>query len=102
MDANGMILPCCGSSTQSRDLQFGTFPADTGDPFNSVKYQLARLSFANKDAYENKKPETEPHCINCTWNHEKTDIGNAHVEQYLRSAGSGLFNRESLETLCSW
>jgi MoaA/NifB/PqqE/SkfB family radical SAM enzyme len=103
MDAGGKILPCCAAPGSGRDLVFSSF--DTGavkDPFNSDKYRLARLYFADKEAYLRTERRQEPYCVNCTWNQTRTDIGSAQVENYLKAAGSALFSAKSIRMLSSW
>ncbi len=103
MDANGRILPCCGAPGPGKDLIFSDFNSgDVHDPFNSDKHRLARLYFADRDAYRRTGQQQEPYCVSCTWNQTRTDIGSAQVEHYLKAAGSALFNSKSIRMLCSW
>jgi hypothetical protein len=83
-------------------MTFANVPTDAGDPFNSDKHRLARLSFASKETYANEKPDEDPYCVGCEWDQTKTDIDTAQVEQYLKAAGSQLFNADSIQMLCSW
>ncbi len=103
MDANGRIFPCCGAPGSGKDLVFSNFDSsDVHDPFNSEKHRLARLYFADKDAYVRTSPQLDSHCVSCTWNQTETDVGNAEVEEYLKAAGSVLFNANSTRMLCCW
>ena len=103
MDANGRILPCCGAPGPGRDLIFSTFDgSDVSDPFNSGKHRLARLYFADKEAYVSTGCHEEPYCVSCTWNQTHINIGNVEVQQYLRAAGAALFNFDSIRMLTSW
>src|SRR5260221_9883092 len=74
MDANGRVFPCAAAPGPGRDMTFARIPSDAGDPFNSDKHRLARLSFASKEAYANEKPDEDPYCVGCDWNQTKTDI----------------------------
>ena len=82
MDAKGRIMPCCAAPRPDADLVFGS--AQSGaDVFNSEKYRLARLSFADPELYQIEQASTGlskgPHCAKCEWNQEpaRRSIGKA-------------------------
>ena len=57
MDGSGRILPCCAAPQPGLDLVFGD--AKSGeDVYNSEKYRLARLSFANPELYRIEQATT--------------------------------------------
>jgi MoaA/NifB/PqqE/SkfB family radical SAM enzyme len=90
MDANGRILPCCGAPRPDLHLVFSHFPDET-DCFNAGDYRKARSHFANKAAtslHDNSvSAEHVPHCVNCEWDQQHTEVGRDQVALYLRTAG---------------
>lgn len=108
MDATGRILPCCAAPRPDADLVFdilnGARPG-TLDPFNSEKYRLARLSFADKPAYARARSAStlsaDPHCANCDWysDQQAALIDGPAIEKYFRVAGNGVVDAESLRVL---
>jgi MoaA/NifB/PqqE/SkfB family radical SAM enzyme len=107
MDATGRVLPCCAAPRPDADLVFDRFQIESADSFNTEKYRLARLSFADKEAYATARAASglaaEPHCANCDWysDQQAALIGGPQIEKYLRIAGNGLFDAESLRILSS-
>ena len=103
MDGSGRILPCCGAPQPHVDLVFGN--AQSGaDLFNSEKYRLARLSFANPEQYRAKQSSTltpAPYCANCEWSH-KAQIDTEHLKNYFVVVGSDVFSPASVALLSSW
>jgi MoaA/NifB/PqqE/SkfB family radical SAM enzyme len=105
MDANGRIIPCCAAPRPDIDLHFADFDAASqADVFNSEKYRLARLSFADADRYRQEAGhlERDPYCVRCDWNKETPNAGADTIVQYFKHAGTEVFNRESLAILSSW
>lgn len=108
MDATGRIIPCCAAPQPKADLVFANFTAEAPESFNSEKYRLARLSFADKPAYAVERsafaPTTTPHCVACDWvsDQQAAQIDTDQVQNYLRSAGAGLFDSPSLQFLSKW
>ena len=105
MDGRGRILPCCAAPQPGLDLVFAD--AKSGeDVYNSEKYRLARLSFANPELYQVKQaanaPALGPFCEKCEWNQDKAQIDNEHLSTYFQAVGRGIFNPASLATLASW
>ena len=108
MDATGRIIPCCAAPQPKADLVFGIYDSHAPDAFNSEKYRLARLSFADKTAYADEQAgsglERAPHCVTCDWfsDQQAAQIDTVQVQNYLRSAGAALFDSESLNFLSKW
>ena len=105
MDGRGRILPCCAAPQPGLDLVFGD--AQSGeDVYNSEKYRLARLSFANPELYRIEQagsaPGAGPFCEKCEWNQDRAQINNANLSTYFRAVGPQVFNPASLATLMSW
>jgi MoaA/NifB/PqqE/SkfB family radical SAM enzyme len=105
MDGGGRILPCCSPPHPGMDLVFGD--AKSGeDVYNSEKYRLARLAFANPELFrvENAEnaPAPGPYCARCEWNQDKAQIDNDHLLTYFHAAGNGVFNDASRAILSSW
>ncbi len=107
MDATGRVIPCCAAPRPDADLVFDRFNGEAGDSFNTEKYRLARLSFADKAAYAMARAAStlavDPHCANCDWysDQQAAVIGGAQIEKYFRIAGNGLFDSESIRILSS-
>jgi MoaA/NifB/PqqE/SkfB family radical SAM enzyme len=105
MDARGRILPCCGAPRPDIDLVFGT--AQSGaDVYNTEKYRLARLSFANPEQYRAKQASAGtligPYCENCDWNQDRAHIDKESLRNYFGAVGTDVFNPASIATLSSW
>jgi MoaA/NifB/PqqE/SkfB family radical SAM enzyme len=92
MDATRRVLPCCAAPKPGADLVFDIFTG-AGDPFNSGKYQAARLHFAGAGS---SAPAAlgEPHCIRCEWNQDTAHTDRDQVDQYLRTVPGGFFGPE--------
>ena len=101
LDAGGRVFPCCAAPRPDLDLVFASFDGE-GDPFNSEKYRLARLGFVDGPAYEAQRGALDPHCAKCVWNKETVNTDAAQIRQYLKAAGGGVFNSESLGILSAW
>jgi MoaA/NifB/PqqE/SkfB family radical SAM enzyme len=101
MDANGKILPCCAAPRPNLHLSFGQFPDATGDTFNSPDYQRARQFFAD-GITPSPGGDPVPHCENCEWDQEHTEVGHNTVSQYFRTAGRGLVDADTVRILCDW
>jgi len=109
MDATGRIIPCCAAPQPKADLVFANFNGgDAQESFNSEKYRLARLSFADKPAYAVERAasglERDPHCHSCDWysDQEAAQIDAGQVQSYLRAAGRGMFDGGSIDFLSKW
>jgi len=109
MDATGRIIPCCAAPQPKADLVFANFNGgDARESFNSEKYRLARLSFADKPAYAVERAanglERDPHCYSCDWysDQEAAQIDAGQVQSYLRAAGRGMFDGASIDFLSKW
>ena len=103
MDGTGRILPCCGAPQPHVDLVFGNVQSGA-DLFNSEKYRLARLSFANPEQYQVKQASTltaAPYCANCEWSH-KAQIDTEHLKNYFVVVGSDIFSPATVALLGSW
>ena len=103
MDGSGRILPCCGAPQPHVDLVFENAQS-AADLFNSEKYRLARLSFANPEQYRAKQASTltpAPYCANCEWSH-KAQIDTEHLKNYFVIVGSDVFSPASVALLSSW
>ena len=106
MDSGGRVFPCCAPPRPDIELNFARFDGGEGEePFNSEKYRLARLAFADPAAYgraRDKRPlEREPHCANCEWTKDRTNTDAAQIRQYFKAAGCEAFNPDSVEMLVS-
>jgi hypothetical protein len=107
MDATGRVIPCCAAPRPDADLVFDRFNGSTSDSFNTEKYRLARLSFADKAAYAIARAgsslDVDPHCANCDWHSDQQAalIDGPLIEKYFRTAGNGVFDSESIRMLRS-
>jgi MoaA/NifB/PqqE/SkfB family radical SAM enzyme len=105
MDATGRVLPCCAAPRPDADLVFDTFDSESADSFNTEKYRLARLSFADKAAYGIARAGSTlavaPHCVKCDWysDQEAALIGGPQIEKYFMAAGNGLVDSECVRML---
>jgi MoaA/NifB/PqqE/SkfB family radical SAM enzyme len=106
MDAGGRILPCCAAPRPDLELVFGGFDGGSSDVFNTPRYRLARLSFADMDAYQREVRAAGlvrgPHCANCEWNKETANADSAQIRQFLKAAGKGVFSAASAEVVAGW
>ena len=105
MDGRGRVLPCCAAPQPGMDLVFAD--AKSGeDVYNSEKYRLARLSFANPKLYQVEHAANAltpgPFCATCEWNQDKAQIDNEHLITYFHAVGRHVFNASSRATLASW
>jgi MoaA/NifB/PqqE/SkfB family radical SAM enzyme len=106
MDAGGKVFPCCCAPTANADLLFSKVEEQTSaDVFNSDKQQLARLSFADPQAYDAQREAggfgRGPYCARCEWS-KTADPGSDQLRQYFNSTVRGLWNNESLNLLSGW
>ena len=105
MDATGRVIPCCAAPRPDADLVFDTFSSDSTDSFNTEKYRLARLSFADKEAYGMARAGSslavDPHCVKCDWSidQQKALIDGPQIEKYFLTAGNGLVDGECVRVL---
>jgi len=105
MDATGRVLPCCAAPRPDADLVFDTFTGESIDSFNTEKYRLARLSFADKTAYGVARAAStlavDPHCVKCDWYSDQAAalIGGPQIEKYFMTAGNGLVDSECVRML---
>jgi len=108
MDATGRVIPCCAAPRPDADLVFSNFDASGAESFNTEKHRLARLSFADKEAYRNERRANplpaEPHCTNCDWysDQEAAVVDRGQVESYFRAIGEPPFDGASRKVLASW
>ena len=107
MDAGGRIFPCCAAPAPDTDLIFSKFDVGApSEPFNSDKHRLARLFFADPDAYRLERAaghlDRDPYCVNCEWNKTAVNTDRAQIKQYLKDAAGDRFNDASLDILASW
>lgn len=108
MDATGRIIPCCAAPQPDKDLVFAGFTADGAESFNSEKYRLSRLSFADRTAYAKERGQTlldhDPHCVHCDWysDQQAAQIDGPQVRNYLKAAGRGLFDDRAIAFLTRW
>ncbi|MDQ2948308.1 MAG: hypothetical protein M3Y27_20625 [Acidobacteriota bacterium] len=101
MDANGRIFPCSGAPGPNSDLVYASL--NSSDPFNSDRYRMARLFFADRQAYDRENHmDPEPYCSQCEFSDCTADIDSTQIRQYLRAAGAGLFNPRCADILSSW
>jgi hypothetical protein len=105
MDGRGRVLPCCAAPQPDEELVFAN-AQPRADVFNSEKYQLARLSFANPERYQlalaSSGLSKGPFCDKCPWDQEKAQVNTEHVVNYFDAIGHGVFNPASLALLGSW
>ncbi len=105
MDGRGRVLPCCAAPQPGLDLVFADANSG-GDVYNSEKYRLARLSFANPKLYQIEHaanaPAPGPYCARCEWNQDKAQIDNEHLITYFHAVGRRVFNGASRTILASW
>lgn len=105
MDATGRVLPCCAAPRPDADLVFDVVNGVPADSFNTEKYRLARLSFADKPAYAKARAASvlaaDPHCANCDWYDDQGAalIDSPAIRNYFGAAGNGLFDEDSLRML---
>lgn len=106
MDADGRIMPCCGSPRPGIDLVFGQFEAQSAlHAFNSEKYRMSRLALNDPAAHRRERESgrlaRDTYCVGCTWPREP-NWSDDNVRQYFHAAGRGLFNRESVGLMTAW
>jgi pyruvate-formate lyase-activating enzyme len=105
MDATGRVLPCCAAPRPDADLVFDTFHGEAVDSFNTEKYRLARLSFADKAAFGTARAGStlavDPHCVKCDWlsDQQAALVGGPEIEKYFMAAGNGLVDGECVRML---
>ena len=105
MDATGRVMPCCAAPRPDADLVFDKFDGQAADSFNTEKYRLARLSFADKAAYGMARAastlDVDPHCVNCDWysDQQAALIDGPQIEKYFRIAGNGLVDGDCVRML---
>ena len=107
VDAGGRIFPCCAPPRPDIDLHFANSDGPlAAEPYNSDKYRLSRLFFADPDRYRRERESLalarDPHCVNCEWNKDAINTDGKQVRQYLKAVGGGLFNPGSVEILSDW
>lgn len=107
MDAGGRIMPCCGAPTPDKDLVFANFDGKAdSELFNSEKYRMARLFFADPKAYQMERDtgilDRAPHCVDCEWNKTTANTDRTQIRNYLHAAGGNLFTGASVNILSSW
>jgi MoaA/NifB/PqqE/SkfB family radical SAM enzyme len=104
LDANGRILPCCGAPKPGFDVVFGELGDGSGDAFNSPHYLQARRFFSDPAAYERVRASGGPsvYCEKCEWDQDQTEFGSAEAAQYLRTAGRGAIDAETIEMCTGW
>ena len=87
MDANGRIMPCCIAPTIDWNLVFSEI-VKGNDVFNSEMYKLARLSFSDRETYQevisSYDNQKEPFCTQCFFK-SKPNCDTVYVKQYLDS-----------------
>ncbi len=98
MDATGRILPCCGAPGAERNLVFGRFEANGGDPFNTGRYRQARSFFRG----DGPASEDAPHCVRCEWDQTTVNIGGPEIRRYFLAADAAYFDHRSLNLLADW
>jgi MoaA/NifB/PqqE/SkfB family radical SAM enzyme len=105
VDAMGRVIPCCAAPSKNYDLVFGNV-SETEEAFNSDKYLLSRQHFANPSAYQAAKQlkvlNQDPHCVNCKWDQEHTNVNNEHVRQYLHAIAGDALDASAMNTLVGW
>lgn len=106
MDADGRILPCCGSPRPGIDVVFAKFEGQSAfHAFNSEKYRMSRLALSDPAAHRRERAsgrlERDTHCVECTWPREP-NWNDDNVRQYFHAAGRGLFDRGSLGLMTAW
>ena len=104
LDANGRILPCCGAPKPGVDIVFGEVGDGSRDTFNSTQYLQARRFFVDPETYERVHTAGGPsvYCANCEWDQDQTEFGSAEAAQYLRTAGRGAIDAETIEMCANW
>ena len=104
LDANGRILPCAGAPKAGVDVVFGSPTSDYSESFNSEHYLQARRHFGDRPAYEAVRASggPSPHCENCEWDQDQTEFGALQVAQYLRTAGRGAVEAQTIEVCSNW
>lgn len=67
VDAGGRVIPCCIAPTTRKRLVFGDLAEGDSDPWNSSAYHLARLAFADREAFREARANTDeaPWCAVC-------------------------------------
>jgi MoaA/NifB/PqqE/SkfB family radical SAM enzyme len=104
MDANGRILPCCGAPKPGVDVVFGALGDGSSDTFNSEHYLQARRSFGDRAAYEAVRASGGPavYCAHCEWDQDRTEFGSGETAQYLRTAGHGAIDAQTIDMCSNW
>jgi len=68
VDAVGRIMPCCISPSIAKHLVFGNLADGSADPYNLDAFQEARLAFADRGRFEEKRAGANapaPWCASC-------------------------------------
>ena len=82
------------------DEQFST------DPYNSEKYQQARLWFGDREGYRLRwngtRFEQDPHCVKCEWQKATPNTDVPHIRQFLQAAAGDVFHPGSIRLFSCW
>ena len=68
-DSADRVMPCCMAPSQEAHVHFANLDAAGDDPTNSDAFRRARLSFADRAAYDaeaRSAPGRAPYCAECT------------------------------------
>lgn len=99
LDANGRILPCCGAPKPAVDAVFGNL-GDAPYALDSAYYLPARRSLRDRAAYGVADPKV--YCANCGWDQDHTEFSQGEVVHYLRAAGRGALDAQTIEICSNW
>jgi pyruvate-formate lyase-activating enzyme len=105
-DAADRVMPCCAPPTTTTQLHFATVGSDTDGITNSDAFRRARLSIADRPAYDAEAkaaPTREPYCANCTSQPNVNFPVHPHVGMLLRCLDHGrVFDERAIRALTDW
>jgi MoaA/NifB/PqqE/SkfB family radical SAM enzyme len=68
-DARGRVMPCCISPSTNKDLVYADLADGSGDWFESERFALSRLGFADREAFDARLAASggasAPFCAQC-------------------------------------
>jgi hypothetical protein len=107
LDAHGRVMPCATAPSDIANLVFSRYPGEE-NYFNSDKYKLARLFFADPTKYYDQVADlpfdSKPFCADCQSPNGKLDIS---TEENVRNILNNFdlfapLNEHSKRILTEW
>jgi hypothetical protein len=105
-DSADRIMPCCMAPTSEKQLHFADIGDAGHDVANSEPYRRARLSFADRAAFETGDAGStagEPFCARCRETPVVPLQPDPHFRLLLRRLDQGrVFNKKAVDALTDW